>query len=196
MSGTMHDSPENYLAALSAATSRIDAGAVQRYVDLLFESWRDGRQVLVFGNGGSLATASHCVADLVKTASVAGLPRLRALCLSDNGALFSAISNDISYDDVFAHSLQSYCNPGDVAVAISVSGNSRNVLRACEWAREKGVKIVAMTGFDGGRLAKLCDVHIHVPCDNFGIVEDLHLAISHMAAQAFHGRLVAESEKA
>lgn len=191
-----HASPSRYLDSLRAVASKIDPHAVEAYVASLHDAWREGRQVLVFGNGGSAATASHSVADLVKTAAVDGLPRLRALCLSDNAALLTAIGNDMSYGESFLYALQAYAGPGDLVVAISASGSSQNVVRACEWARSKGLRVVAMTGFGGGRLAELCDVHIHVPSDNYGIVEDLHMSVGHMAAQALQSRLFAESAAA
>jgi D-sedoheptulose 7-phosphate isomerase len=149
------------------------------------------RRVFVFGNGGSALTASHHVADYVKTASVQGQPRLQAFWLNDNGGLLTAVGNDLSYDDIFRWPLEAYARPGDIAVAISASGNSLNVVRACRWARSRNLLVVCLTGFSGGKLAELADIHIHFPCDNFGVIEDLHMAVGHIAAQSLRCRILA-----
>lgn len=189
MAGTICTTASSYLGELGKLLGRVDAAAIDRLAGLLFEAWRDRRRVFVFGNGGSAATASHWVADLVKTAAVEGHRRLQAMCLSDNAGLLTAIGNDISYDEVFRYALASHGQRGDLAVGISCSGNSPNVLRACEWARENGLTIIGLTGFGGGKLRDLSDLHINVPSDNFGIVEDLHLAVGHIVAQVLCSRV-------
>ena len=120
---------------------------------------------------------------------MAGKRRLRASNLGDNVGLATAIANDINYEAVFSYVLETHARPGDVAVAISASGNSPNVVKACEWARANGMKVAALTGFTGGRIAPLADVHVHIPSDNYGLVEDLQLAVGHMAAQSLQRRL-------
>lgn len=185
------NSASEYLRVLSEQIARIDANAVDAYADLVYGAWEAERSVFVFGNGGSASTASHHVTDYVKTASVDGLRRLHAYSLVDNIGLLTAIGNDLSYDDVFRHGLESHARPGDVAVAISCSGNSPNVVQACAWARENDLTVVALTGFDGGQVASFADVHINVPCDNYGVVEDLHLTIGHIVTQSLHAKLSA-----
>lgn len=181
---------KDYLESFRQALEQIDALALDAYAARIYQAWRDDRQVLVFGNGGSATTASHAVADLVKTASVPDRRRLRALCLSDNSAMLTAIGNDLRYEDIFVYPLQTYARRGDLAVAISASGNSPNVVRACEWARSNDLGVVALTGFDGGKIARLCDVHVHVPSANYGIVEDLHLVVGHAVTQSFFARVM------
>ena len=132
MAGSITANADEYLEKLGAMLAQVDREAIDAYADVLFRAWKDDRAVCVFGNGGSAACASHHVSDYVKTAEVEGQRRLRAFCLSDNTPMMSAIGNDLSYDDIFVHQLESYARPGDVAVAISCSGNSPNVLKACD----------------------------------------------------------------
>jgi D-sedoheptulose 7-phosphate isomerase len=191
MSHTTCNSASEYVLALSQQLARLDTQAIDAYAEIVYEAWADDRQVIVFGNGGSAYAASHHVTDYVKTASIDGQRRLRAISLVDNVGLLTAIGNDLSYDDVFRHGLESYGRSGDVAVAISCSGNSPNVVNACTWARENGHTVVAITGFDGGRLAPLAHVHVNVPSDNYGIIEDVQLSIGHMVAQSLQARVLA-----
>lgn len=192
MAGTISARAQDYFEELAAAGRQVDVAAVHAYADALFEAWKHRRRVFVFGNGGSAFNASHHVCDYVKTASVEGAPRLHATSLSDNMGLTTAIGNDLDYDDIFRFPLESYAQAGDLAVAISCSGNSPNVLRACEWAREHGLTVVALTACSGGQLAKLGHVHIHVPTDNYGVAEDIHMSVGHIAAQMLKVRVGAE----
>ena len=192
MAGTTNTDALGYLDAMRTLLDNIDAIAIDALSDLLFHTWRDDRTVLVFGNGGSAVTASHWVTDLVKTAAVEGQRRLRAMCLVDNVGLTTAIANDIEYLESFRYVLESYARPADVAVAISASGNSPNVVAACEWAKSHSVKVVTLTGFAGGKIAGLADLHIHVPSDNYGLIEDLHMAVGHMVAQSLQSRVMKE----
>lgn len=192
MAGTICDSATSYLSRLSDTIRRIDAASVDRLAELLYSAWRERRRVFIFGNGGSALTASHMVCDFLKTASVDGQPRLQVFGLADNAGITTAIGNDISYDDVFRFPLAAYAQAGDLAIAISASGNSPNLLTACVWARENGVKVAALTGFSGGKLAGLADLHVNVPSDNYGVIEDLHLTIGHIAAQSLRSRLMRE----
>jgi D-sedoheptulose 7-phosphate isomerase len=174
---------------MSKILERIDRGAIDRFTDMLYEAWRNRRRVWVFGNGGSASTASHYVCDLLKNTAAEGRPRLQVFCLGDNIATMTALGNDISYDDVFRFPLSAYAQNGDVAVALTGSGNSPNVLRAVEWARENGLKVVALTGFSGGKLKEMADLHINIPSDNYGVIEDLHLSINHIVSQTLKGRM-------
>lgn len=189
MSGTTCECPTDYFRAMAGLFEMIDHDAVEEYARLIFEAWRDRRTVFTFGNGGSAYTASHHVADYVKTAAVDGQPRLRAFSLVDNVGLSTALGNDIGYEHLFLYPLQTYAEPGDLAVALSCSGNSANVVRACRWAREHGMTTVAITGFTGGRLASIADLHIHLPSENYGVIEDLQMSIGHIAAQMLQRRI-------
>lgn len=196
MAGTTCPPAKAYLDGLSDLLRAVDSGVIDALTDLVHRAWREDRRVFVFGNGGSAYTASHQVTDLVKTAAVAGRKRLSALSLVDNVGLTTALGNDISYDETFAYPLATYARPGDLALAITCSGNSPNVLRACAWAREHGVAVVALTGFSGGKVKDLADLHINVPSENYGMIEDVHMTIGHIIAQALKARIAAEAEAA
>ena len=184
---TMCSSAKDYIGKMSELLALIDRSAIDAYAELLFGAWAEDRAVYVFGNGGSASCASHHVADYVKTAQVAGQRRLRAFGLTDNVEMLTALGNDDDYEAIFVHPLQTYARAGDIAVAISASGNSPNVVQACRWAREHGMKNVAITGFDGGKIGSLADLHINIPSDNYGLIEDMQLAVGHIVSQLLHG---------
>ncbi len=168
-----------YLAQVKTALERIPLVTVAAVAQELVRARLDERTVFLFGNGGSAATASHLASDLAKTAAVNGHPGLRTVCLSDNTALLTAWANDTSYDNVFAAPLQGRVAPGDVAIGLSASGRSPNVLRAIEVARDAGATTVGLTGFDGGYLKELADICLVVSSYNYGPVEDIHMVLAH-----------------
>ena len=135
------------------------------------------------GNGGSAAIANHLVCDHCKAVqSDTGL-RPRIYSLSATIEIMTAVSNDLSYDEVFVYQLRSLARPGDVLVAISSGGDSENIVRAVTWAKENGIPVIAMTGFFGGRSAALADVNLHVAAHNYGVIEDVHQSLMHILAQ-------------
>lgn len=192
MAGSTVTNAQQYLDAMRDLLARVDPAPIDAYAALLVQAWRDARRVFVFGNGGSAYNASHHVTDYVKTASVPGRRRLFALSMTDNVGLLTAVGNDLSYDQSLSYPLESYAQPGDIAVAISCSGNSPNILHACQWARDHGLRVVALTGFAGGKVVPLADIHINIPSDNYGLIEDLHMSIGHIAAQSLHNALQRE----
>ena len=192
MAGTIVSSARSYLDEMTQLLGAIDPAPIDALADCVFQAWRDGRRVFVFGNGGSAYNASHFVTDLVKTAAVDGQKRLAAFSLVDNTGLTTAIGNDLSYDETFSYPLESYAQAGDVAIAISCSGNSPNVLRACRWAREHGLTVTALTGFGGGKVKEIADIHINIPSTNYGLMEDLHMSVGHVVAQSLKSRILGE----
>jgi D-sedoheptulose 7-phosphate isomerase len=152
--------------------------------DRLHEARIAGRRVFVLGNGGSATTATHLACDLGKNTVAAHLPRFRVIALTDNMAVFSAIANDLGYENVFAEQLANLIQQGDVVIAISASGNSGNVLKAVHLAREYDAFTVGWSGFGGGQLANLVDLPIVVPSHNIEQVEDIHLIFAHMITVA------------
>jgi D-sedoheptulose 7-phosphate isomerase len=191
LNATQATSVASYLAGIQSVAAKVDEQAVEQYCQMLFDIWLKRQRVLIYGNGGSAYTASHHVTDYVKTAAVDGAHRLDAISLCDNLGLMTALGNDVSYDETFVYPLETFGRPGDLAVAISCSGRSPNTVRACEWARQNGLKVAAITGFDGGRLGACADVHINIPSDNYGIIEDLQQSVGHIAAQALKRRVAA-----
>ncbi|MBI5305592.1 MAG: SIS domain-containing protein [Chloroflexi bacterium] len=139
----------------------------------------DGRRIFVFGNGGSASTASHFACDLGKGTIKPDLPRFQVFALNDAFATITAYANDNGYDSVFAEPLITHAQRGDIALGISVSGNSPNVVRALETAEKLGLTTVAFTGFAGGKIKDRAEYHVNVPSESFGHVEDIHLALTH-----------------
>jgi D-sedoheptulose 7-phosphate isomerase len=169
----------SYLEELSATIQKLPLPAIDRLVRVFFEAYERGRTIFLFGNGGSAALASHMACDLGKGTAPAAGKRLRAVALTDNVALITAWANDARYEDIFAEQLENLLHPGDVACAISASGNSPNILAALSFARRAGAATAGITGFQGGKMKSFCDVCVVVPSDNMQIIEDLHVSISH-----------------
>lgn len=177
-----------YVAAQKAALDSIPTDAVARLIGVLQTALREDRQVFVFGNGGSAANASHFATDLGKGSSDKLARRFRVLSLNDNVAWMTALGNDYSYDDVFLRQLQNYARPGDVALTMSVSGNSPNLVKAFEWAKANGLRTAAMVGGKRGRLAAIADEVVVINDTHYGRVEDCHMGICHMLCYAFMER--------
>ena len=168
-----------FLVDVEAAFRRLDRSALERAAALLIQAHAEGRTVFLMGNGGSSSTASHLACDLAKSARVAGHPPLRAISLTDNVALLTALANDLDYDRVFSESLATFARPGDVVIAISASGRSPNIIAGLEMAAAIGLRSIGMLGFDGGPALSRVDVALHVPSDDYGIVESVHSALAH-----------------
>jgi D-sedoheptulose 7-phosphate isomerase len=152
---------------------------VDRVADLLVRAYEQERSIFVFGNGGSAALASHFACDLGKGTVNRSKKRFRVLALTDNVPLMTAWANDSKYEDIFAEQLANFARPGDIAFAISGSGNSPNVLHALRTAKSLGSTTIGLGGFAGGKMRDLCDACIVIPCDNMQIIEDLHLCVAH-----------------
>lgn len=195
MPGTICPTASEYIRTLKETLDRVDATSVDLLAERLYQAWRDDQQVFVFGNGGSAYTASHFITDMVKTASVPGQRRLRAISFVDNYGLTTALGNDIHYDQSFLFPLETYARPGDLAIAISGSGNSPNVVLACEYAKTVGATLACLTGFSGGKIAPMADIHVHVASDNYGVIEDIHMSIGHMICHALKYRVLTEVSK-
>ena len=142
--------------------SEIDIESVKRVVDCLLEARQNDKTIYFAGNGGSAATASHFSQDMGEVGRKINGKGFRTRSINDNVSALTAISNDYSYDHVFSLQIQHNFDPGDVLVVISASGNSPNVIKAVELAKEKGGSTVGLVGFDGGRLAQICDHVVHI----------------------------------
>ena len=181
----MHDWIGNYIARQKEALDSIPADGVANLVGLLREAWREDRQIFVFGNGGSAANASHFVTDLGKGASDKISRRFRCMSINDNTPWMTALGNDYAYDQVFAKQLSNFARAGDVVLAMSVSGNSPNLVKAFEWANEHQLKTVALVGAKRGKLADIANHTIVIDSEHYGRVEDAHMTICHLLAYAF-----------
>jgi len=171
---------QNYISNLQQTMGRLSQPLISDVIHTLQRARMQGSQVFIMGNGGSASTASHFVCDLAKNTRYDGLPHFRAIGLADNMEIFSAYANDEGYENVFSQQLINLIKPGDIVIAISASGNSKNVLNAVDEARKYGVTTIGFTGFDGGRLGQMVDIHIHVQSNIIEHVEDIHLMLEHI----------------
>jgi D-sedoheptulose 7-phosphate isomerase len=175
----------DYLTAQKAALDSISVEAVADLVERLRALLRADKQIFVFGNGGSAANASHFVTDLGKGASDKISRRFRCLSLNDNVSWLTALGNDYAYEDVFVRQLMNFARPGDLVMALSVSGNSPNVVRALEWAKKTGLHTVALVGGKRGRAAEIAETVLVIDSTHYGRVEDAQMGICHMLCYAF-----------
>ncbi len=165
---------KQYLTTISNTLEDLDKSKVATFVKQLLEVYNQEKTIYVFGNGGSGATASHFCGDLVKGVSYGLEKRFKAICLNDNMPAMMSIANDISYDDIFIEQLKNFMQKGDLVVGISGSGNSVNVVKALEYAKEKGVKTAAICGYKGGKIKEIADISIHVEVPDMEVSEDIH----------------------
>lgn len=177
--------PRQFLDRVGEELKKIDPAQVQALADAVYDCYDKGRFVFIIGNGGSGSNASHFCEDLGKGSlrredfDDDKKKRLKVLSLTDNTPYILAWGNDEGFDRVFVEQLKNLAGPGDLLVAISGSGNSPNILRAVEWANRNGLKTFGCTGFSGGKLRTLAQQNLHVPLDDMGIVESIHLTAFH-----------------
>jgi D-sedoheptulose 7-phosphate isomerase len=183
-------SAETYLQKLSGLFSRLPYQAIEGIVHAILQAADEERTIFVFGNGGSAASASHMMCDMNKgtTEAVPGR-RPKVMALTDNVPLLTAWANDFGYDRIFSEPLKNFVRRGDVAFAISASGNSPNVLLALETARENGALTLGLTGHQGGKMKAMCDICAVVPSDNAQMIEDVHHAILHSIFTVVRSRI-------
>ncbi len=172
-------SVDAYLKDAAALLARIPRQPMAATVALLRQARAAGQQIFIFGNGGSAANASHFMVDILKGALAEGKPRFRIICLNDSIPTLTAVANDMGYEHVFSEPLASLARPGDIAIAISGSGNSPNVLKAMQTARANQLVTVGLSGETGGKLRELLDIAILVPSPNMQLIEDAHRLILH-----------------
>jgi len=185
--------PINYRDLLIETLKKIDLTKVDQLVDIFIDAHARGAQIFTLGNGGSGASASHAAGDFLKGASYGLDKRFKIICLNDNLPSMMAIANDIGWDDIFIEPLKNYLEPGDVVIGISGSGNSRNVLKAGEYAKTNGATLVGMTGFKGGRLREISDLSIHSDAMDMEVAEDVHMAVFNMVKKACMFKLMGEN---
>ena len=174
----------NYTEQIKECLDTLPFDRLEELLELMRDKITNGKQIIVFGNGGSASTASHFVCDLAKGIFTGGGPRIKALSLNDCIPLMTAWANDEGYDRVFVEPLANYLEEGDLVIGISASGNSPNVLRAIEYANSRGAVTVGLGGKGGGKLAELAQLSIVVKSDSYEEVEDIHMIIAHMVKVA------------
>jgi D-sedoheptulose 7-phosphate isomerase len=178
-----------YLQELESIIKRVSQEDIDMVINLLYQAWREGRQVFLAGNGGSASTATHFASDLAKFTSVEGKSRFRAVALTDNVPLVSALTNDLGWENVYLEQLKNLMREDDVLVVISVHGGSgadkagiwsQNLLKAAKFVKDNGGKIVGLAGFDGGVLKHMADACIIVPMNSTPHVEGFHVVLTHL----------------
>jgi D-sedoheptulose 7-phosphate isomerase len=179
----------DYCAGLSKALEGVSRERFEEFIHLLEDAYHHDRQVFFMGNGGSGSTASHFICDLNKGVSYGRSKRFRGISLNDNLATITAYANDVAYEDVFVEQLKNFLQPGDLVVALSGSGNSRNVLKAIDYANSRGAHTVGLCGFDGGKLAAAVRTSVLVPVRDMQKAEDAHVILLHVAMQLLCARL-------
>lgn len=195
-------SADDYLGRLNQELGRVDRAAMERWSDLIYQAWEKGKFVFLIGNGGSGLTASHFCEDLGKgTMRDADLldeskKRLKVLSLTDNLGWIMAVGNDLAYDQIFVQQLMNYGTAGDVLIAISGSGNSRNVLNAVDWANRHGLVTFGLTGYAGGRLKEMQQDGLHVDLHDMGMVESIHMCLHHWVLNDVFARMNGEGRYA
>lgn len=176
-------SAAQYCQKLAALLARIDYAAIDAGIDLIEKAWRDGKQIIVLGNGGSSLTALHYINDWNKSIYLStGIP-FRGRSLVDNIGLIMSYANDISFEDVFAEQLKNILMPGDLVIALSGSGNSENVIRAVDYANSCGAITLGLCGYRGGRLKERAQQVIWVDADDMQLSEDVHFIFGHIVMQ-------------
>jgi len=185
----------SYLERLNSEVSRLNQADIQKWADLVYEAWQNGRFVFIIGNGGSGTTASHMAEDLGKSSlrpsdlNDESKKRLKVLSLTDNAGWLLAVGNDCGYDQIFLQQLMNYGTKGDLLLAISGSGNSPNILTAVDWANRHGLTTFGLTGYDGGKLKQMQQHGLHVALDDMGMVESIHLCVFHWVLNDVFARI-------
>lgn len=182
------DDVENYFSMLKGAIDAVDRKSISVVINLLQKAYEDERQIFIMGNGGSGSTASHFACDFNKGLSYRKRKRYKIISLNDNLPILLAYANDVSYEDVFVEQLKNFFNPQDYVIGISGSGNSRNVIKAIEYANQNGGITIGFCGYSGGKLKEIAQHYIHVPINDMQISEDLHMIMTHLIMHVLEGQ--------
>jgi len=174
---------DDYFKEINLAASSIDGSKLRQAIEILIIAYNKGSMIFSCGNGGSAAIANHLVCDHCKPVRTDTDLVSRIYSLSTTVEIITAIGNDLSYDEIFEYQLKSLAKAGDVLITISSSGDSENIVRAANWAKQNNLPVISLTGFSGGRSAKIADVNLHVSAENYGVIEDVHQSIMHLLAQ-------------
>lgn len=180
---------DQYFDCISQAADLVDRESLEQ----AFHAIDNCGKLYIMGNGGSAAVADHWVCDYMKGINEDVVQSetltVKAISLASNGPLITALANDVGYEHIFAKQLRYYrCQYGDVVLAVTSSGNSKNIINGLKKAKDLGATTVALTGFSGGEASELCDINVHVPAENYGVVEDVHMMILHSISQRIRFR--------
>jgi D-sedoheptulose 7-phosphate isomerase len=174
-----------YLSLEKKVIESLNVDEINETMNALLDCYNRGGTVYTCGNGGSASTASHMVCDFGKGTCYELEKKFHFVCLNDNIPTIMAIANDDSYENIFAYQLKDKLTKNDILLAVSGSGNSHNIVKAADYAKEVGAKIIGMTGYNGGKLMKMADYHLHAPIDDMQITEDVHIIFNHLMMKIF-----------
>ena len=183
---------KKYLQTVSSTLDSIPIEKIDKIINVLIDAYRNKKQIFLFGNGGSAATASHFACDLGKGTASSSNKRFKVYSLADNIPMMTAWANDTDYEFIFSQQMENFLEKGDIAFALSGSGNSKNVLAALKLARDKGAFNIGLTGYAGGRMKDLCDIYIIVPSNNMQQIEDVHLILCHVIFSRIRDQLLVD----
>ncbi len=175
----------NYIIQLNQTINNLNQNEIVTIVEVLKKARDEGKQIFIFGNGGSGSTATHFACDINKGVSRNDVNRFKVICLNDNIPTMLAYSNDVGYDVVFSEQLKNFVQKGDVVIGISGSGNSKNVLLAMETAKQYGEITIGITGYNGGKLKEICDVSLNANVNDMQLSEDIHMIWVHIMMKCF-----------
>ena len=185
---------KGYFNKLSEVSKKINYEKIEELANLILNHYLSNKNIFVCGNGGSASISNHFICDHLKGTSLNTNLLPKIISLSSNLEIITAIANDINYDEIFSFQLSRLARQGDCLITISSSGNSENIIKAIKWAKKNKLKTVSLNGFDGGRAKRISDISINVPCNNYGIVEDLHQSIMHILAQSIRMQNLQEKD--
>ena len=172
-----------YVNSLCNSLMNANIKKINKSVELIINQIKKNKTVYVCGNGGSAAIANHYVCDFSKLLRQNTNLKAKFVSLSSNIEVITAISNDISYDQIFKYQAETYIKKGDLIILISASGNSKNIIELAKWAKQQKIKTISFTGFNGGKLIRLSDININIKIDNYGKTEDSHHILMHIIMQ-------------
>ena len=180
---------QDYIALEMETLKKLDVDSIDLAMNLIMKADENKKKIYIFGNGGSSATASHFQNDFNKGISEYVDTKFNFTCLNDNVATLMAIANDIGFEEVFRFQLKNKLEEGDLVIAISGSGNSKNVILAVEYAKSLGNQVIGLTGYDGGKLKELSDVSLHADVMSMQVTEDIHMIFDHLIMSIFYKTL-------
>lgn len=180
---------KDYINLEVEVLKKLEVDKIDAAMNLIMEAYEAKKKIYIFGNGGSSATASHYQNDFNKGISEYVETKFNFTCLNDNMATIMAIANDIGFEEVFRFQLRNKLEEGDIVIAISGSGNSKNVINAVEYAKEQGNKVIGLTGFSGGKLKEMSDISLHADINSMQITEDIHMIFDHLIMSIFYKTL-------
>ena len=181
---------DEYVSSLHGVMAQFDPAQFEKIVTILADAYKNDKQIFIAGNGGSAGTANHFVCDFGKnavpfTGTGPGKRRFRIISVCDNIEKITALGNDIAFEEIFRQQLINLMREGDVFIAISASGNSPDIVRACEYAKEMKSRIIVLAGFDGGKIKECAEAALVVPLKSYEQIEDIHLIICHIIVYYF-----------